>query len=81
MPEEHEDFQKSFGKIEYYNIDNLLQIAEIINGSELFIGNQSAPMAIAIGLHKAYLQEYYPSHPDCVFPRSNGKYLIASKEK
>lgn len=81
LPEEHEDFQISFGKIDYVKTDNLLQISEIINGSELFIGNQSAPMAIAIGLHKAYLQEYYPSHPDCVFPRTNGKYLFTNKEK
>lgn len=72
---EHEDFEKKFGNISFYAVKNLLEMAEIINGSELFVGNQSSPMSVAIGLGKNIVQECCPGNADCVFPRANIKYL------
>lgn len=75
LPHEHADFQEKFGTISYYKVRDFLEMAEIINGSEMFIGNQSSPMALAIALHKPFIQESYTKHPDCVFRRENAKYI------
>lgn len=50
---------------------NLLEVARLIAGSELLIGNQSSPMAIAEGLKHPIIQEVCLSVPDCIFPRKN----------
>lgn len=75
LPYEHQDFSERFGDIPYYPVKDFLEMAEVINGSEKFIGNQSSPMALAVGLFKPFLQESFPSHPDCVFDRSNAQYF------
>jgi hypothetical protein len=80
LPDEHEDFCKSYGNIDYYETRNFLEMAEVINGSKLFVGNQSAPLSIAIGLGVDFLQEYYPIHPDCIFDRLNAYYLYAKNK-
>lgn len=47
---EHEDFIREFGSIPKASTPTLLDVARLIFGCWTFIGNQSAPMAIAIGL-------------------------------
>ncbi len=43
------------------------QIAsEIINGADMFIGNQSLPLAIALGLGKKCYVEETPIYPNCI---------------
>lgn len=78
LPDEHRKFQREIGRIHYQPIRDFLELAEIINGSELFIGNQSSPMALAIGLNKPFVQEVCSYCSDCKFHdhRSNGQYLI-----
>lgn len=49
--------------------DNLLEAAEIISASDLFIGNQSCLYAIAEGLKKPAVLEVYPPMPNCIFNR------------
>lgn len=71
LPEEHKEFCKAFGKVEYRHTPTLLDAAQLINGSELFIGNQSACNAIANGLHQKTLLEVCPYAPDCFYPRDN----------
>ncbi len=44
----------------------ILTLAEIINGCEVFIGNQSLPLAIAIGLGKKCYVEESPLYPNCI---------------
>ena len=73
--EEHADFQNTFGDIPHVETPDLLDAAEIIAGSELFIGNQSACLAVAVGLGVNIWQEYYPKHADCIFNRENCAYL------
>ncbi len=75
LPKEHVMFQERFGKIPYYPVNDFLEMAEVINGADLFIGNQSSPMAIAIGLGVNFIQEVCPNCPNCMFKRHNAKYL------
>jgi len=46
--------------------ENALQLAEIIKGAEIFMGNQSLPLAIALGLGKRCLVEETPLYPNCI---------------
>lgn len=80
LPEEHRDFENKFGEIRYHAVQNFLEMAEIINGSELFVGNQSFGMSLAIALNKTYLQEYCPIYHDCIFDRTNGHYIYVRKD-
>jgi hypothetical protein len=57
--------------VEYLRTDDLQGVAEAIAGSELFIGNQSSPNAIAEGLRHNMIQETFLATPDCLFPRPN----------
>ena len=75
LPDEHKDFQERFGKIAFYQIENFLDLAQVINGSELFVGNQSSPMSIAIALHKPFVQECFPNCSDCIFDFEHARYF------
>jgi len=56
--DEHADFIRQFGNIPRASTPTLLDVARLIKGAWLFIGNQSCPMAIAIGLgHDRIIQE------------------------
>lgn len=68
--QEHEEFTKEYGFIPYIKTRTLLQLAEVIAGADLFIGNQSSAYAIAEGLKCNTIQETYPKSPDCVFNRT-----------
>lgn len=77
VPEEYEDFMRAWGhicRIPYFPTKNFLELARLIAGSELYIGNQSAPYAIAEGLKKNTLQEVWLEGPNCLFPRANAHY-------
>lgn len=77
MESEYEEFTKAWGHVctvPYIKTANFLELARLIAGSELFIGNQSAPYAIAEGLKKNTLQEVWPEGPNCLFPRENAHY-------
>jgi len=70
LPEDHTDFCANFGEVEHFPTQNFLQIAEIIAGSELFIGNQSSPFAVAEGLKHPRILEASVLYPDCVYPQA-----------
>lgn len=72
LEHEHHYFCRDYGKVEHAKTDNLLQVAELIAGSELFIGNQSSAGAIAEGLKHRRIQETSLVFPDCVFPQAAG---------
>lgn len=63
-PDEHKRFTEEFGYIEHVPTENLLQMAEIITGSSLFMGNQSVGLAIAEGLKHPRAVELCPWQPD-----------------
>jgi len=77
-PSEHDRFRElayGVGKVvPRAETGNLLDVAAVIAGGSVFVGNQSCPMAIALGLGKNLLQECWPANPNCVFPRSNAIY-------
>lgn len=62
--QEHRDFLR-FGQVPRHPTDNLLQVAQIIAGARLFIGNQSCPLAIAHGLCQKVIVEEWPKNPNC----------------
>lgn len=61
-----------FGYMDFQPTENMLQVAELIAGSELFIGNQSSSFAIAEGLKHPRIQETDLTFPDCIFPTAEG---------
>ena len=83
---EHADFEEFFGiKIHYQKTNDLLELAQVIQGCEQFIGNQSVALSLAIGLGKSYqceLRKDYQNtktphggYGDTWFPRINGFYF------
>lgn len=74
LEEEWKDFCDVAEKIEYVPTTNLLEVARLIAGAKVFIGNQSVGYAIAEGFKKNNLQESRPEWPDCLFPRPNARY-------
>lgn len=75
LPHEYRDFCGEFGLIERFKTENMLDVAELIHGSLLFIGNQSSPNAVAEGLKHPLIQETSLHIPDCIFPRSDAQHV------
>lgn len=75
LPEEHATFQKNFCKVKHLKVNNFLELAHHIRNSELFIGNQSSPHAVAMGLGVPIIQETCLEQPDCIFRRQNVQYV------
>jgi len=49
--EEHRNYERDFGvKVTYYPTKDLLELAQVIAGGQLYVANQSVGMAIAQGL-------------------------------
>lgn len=68
---ECEVFNKTFGfNIPYQYTETILDLAKVINGAEVFMGNQSLPHSIAEGLKKSPMyHEVYRVYPAVVFER------------
>lgn len=59
LGEEHRDFTRLAGcEVRHIHARDLLHLAQIIAGADLFIGNASCPQAIAAGLNKPRIFEY-----------------------
>jgi predicted GH43/DUF377 family glycosyl hydrolase len=69
LPDEHAAFCKEFGMVKYFKPIDFGQMAANINGADWFIGNQSMPCSIALGLGVKVWQETWLNSPDCVFDR------------
>lgn len=69
LEQEHSIFTKAFGKVEYHRTGDFLELARVIAGAKLFIGNQSAPYSIAEGLKVPAILESCPTALDCQFER------------
>lgn len=70
--DEHREFCRIYSSdIEFHPVPDFLELAKVIAGSRGFIGNQSFPMALALGVGQRVLQEAWPNSPDCFFQRSN----------
>ena len=72
---EHNMFCVDFGNVDFEPTRDMLDVAELIRGSLLFIGNQSCANAIAEGLKHDLIQETSLEIPDCVFNRPNAQHV------
>jgi hypothetical protein len=72
LPDEFEDMKKSIPTLNYVSVNNFLELAEVIAGSKLFIGNQSFPFSIAEGLKVKRVLEVYIPCPNVIVEGKNG---------
>ncbi|CAB4221337.1 hypothetical protein UFOVP1636_255 [uncultured Caudovirales phage] len=77
---EHATFVETFKvPVPYRPVNNFLELASIINGADLFLGNQGFAYSLATGLGKSSLLEIntvVPRHRnECYFPRPNAQYF------
>ena len=63
LRDEWRAFCRDFFPVAYYPTDTLLELARIVAGAELFLGNQSFAFAIAEGLDLPRRLEVRPTHP------------------
>ena len=78
--DEHRDFvQKTGFNVPYYPVKDFKELADVIAGADLFMGNQSAAYSIAMGLGKSSVLETIKIKPlannECYFPRNNCQYF------
>ncbi len=75
LKHEWREFIGHHGYVEYVPTANMLEVAQLIAGSDLFIGNQSCANAIAEGLKHNSIQETHLEYPDCVYVRPNASFI------
>lgn len=79
LQHEWKQFCESFGYVSFRETKTLLDVARLIAGSDLFIGNQSCAYACAEGLKHNSIQETSTDIPDCIYPRPNAQYVPDGK--
>jgi hypothetical protein len=72
---EHDTFKRSFGEVPHLQCKDFMEMAQVIAGAALFIGNQSSPHAVALALGVPMISEVCDAQPDCVYPRDNVQYV------
>jgi len=77
LPSEHKEFCESFGKVEYLPCKDMLDVAQAIAGSSLFIGNQSSPFACCEGLKRPSVLSVCGYACDCFYGRENCVYYMS----
>lgn len=75
-PVEHQTFESLFGAVEYLPTATLLEVAQAIAGSLLFIGNQSCPLAIAEGLKHPRIAEVALQVCDVIFKDEKAQWVV-----
>lgn len=72
VPEEYADMKQYLPELEYYPVNDFLELAAIINGCRLFVGNQSLPFSIAEGLKVNRLLEIFYETPNVIVEGKGG---------
>lgn len=72
LPDEYKAMKEMIPDLVYRPVANFLEMASLIKGSRLFIGNQSAPFALAEGLKVNRLLELYFQCPNVTVYGENG---------
>lgn len=80
LEEDHEAFERAFGRVQFERTLDLYHCARLIAGSSIFIGNQSAPYAVAEGLKVNSIQETHETVRDVLFPRPNGYFVTDRRQ-
>lgn len=72
LESEYDAFCRMFSaKIGFWRVRDFLELAQVIAGGRCFVGNQSFPLSIALGLGQTVYVEELPRSPDCRFYRDN----------
>jgi hypothetical protein len=66
-------------KFDYYGTKDALELARVIAGAKLFIGNQSLALAIAHGLGKQVLVEEWALNANCRIERPGAYYKLTEE--
>jgi len=82
LDSEYDLFCSSFGQVERAQVSSIADISSYLSSAELFVGNQSSPNAVALGMgygnEKWLIQEvntnYWPIGFDCKFNRPKAIY-------
>jgi hypothetical protein len=79
-PSEHKNFTEQFKiEIPYHPVNDFLELAGIVAGSELVVCNQGFTYSLAVGLGKSAVLELNKIVPqaynECYFPRDNIQYF------
>jgi hypothetical protein len=69
---EYEEIKKAIPHIQYRPVSNFLDMAQLIAGSGLFIGNQSFPFSLAEAMKVNRLLEWYFQTPNVIIEGGNG---------
>jgi len=73
---EHARFCRMVRRVPYVPVSNALEMAQIIAGSQLFIGNQSFPCWLAMGLGHPLVQESWPFWQNSKIDRPNARFVL-----
>jgi ADP-heptose:LPS heptosyltransferase len=76
---EHEDFENRFGPIPFYPTTDYYQLCRVIAGAQIFIGNQSCPLHLALGMLKTVVVEECSHCNNCFWQRPNAYYFRDDK--
>ena len=66
VEEEYLDFKRAVPRAEWVRVKDFLQLAQMIAGARLFIGNQSFPFSVAEGLKVPRILEVDPAVPNVI---------------
>jgi hypothetical protein len=72
LPDEYEDMKLQIPRLQYKPVADFLELAEVIAGSRLFIGNQSFPFALAEALKVRRILEVFYQTPNVMAEGPNG---------
>lgn len=72
VEEEYKDMKSHLPGLDYLPVKNFLEMASLINGCKLFIGNQSLPFAIAEALKVRRVLELTYQSPNVIVEGKNG---------
>lgn len=76
-PQEHAEFCANVGPVSYHHTPTYLDLARVIAGADLFVGNQSSPFAVAEGLKRTVILEASPTSPNCHWHRPGFHYVTS----
>jgi hypothetical protein len=80
LADEYEDFRLQVPQAEWIQLSDFHQLARIIAGSRLFIGNQSFPFSIAEGLKVPRVLELDPGSPNVVPTGEHGYDVLYQRQ-
>lgn len=72
IEEEYEDMKKVVHDLDYRPVTDFLEMAAIVNGCKMFIGNQSFPFSLAEALKVPRLLEVYYKAPNVIVEGEGG---------